>query len=226
MGEPVTSISPAAAYRIWAGTYDRDANPLVALEQRVLRERLDLTAGERVLDLATGTGRWLQYVVSRGIRGFGMDVCAEMLAVAARKPGLVRRLINADLCALPFADDSAGVAICSFALGYVDRLDTAFGEMARVARRIFISDLHPDAARAGWVRSFRAGSGKYEIEHHRHSRARIESCARAANLAPLWTVEAAFGQQERDIFERAGKGTAFEVMRHAPAILVSAWVRA
>jgi hypothetical protein len=61
LGELVTVVSAAAAYRLWAGTYDLDPNPLVALEHRVLSERLDLIAGERMLDLATGTGRWLEH---------------------------------------------------------------------------------------------------------------------------------------------------------------------
>ena len=226
LGEFVTAISASAAYRLWAGTYDQDPNPLVALEHRVLSERLDLVPGERLMDLATGTGRWLEYALAHGARATGVDFCGEMLAVAATKCGVRGRLIQADVCALPFASQSVDVAVCSFALGYIDRLDLAFREMARIARRIVTSDLHPGAVRAGWVRSFRNNSQSYEIEHHDHLWDRIETCARAAGLRPSWKLDASFGEPERALFERAGKADAFIAARRVPAVLISAWVGA
>ncbi len=216
LGEFVTAIPAAAAYRLWANTYDLDPNPLVALEHRVLGECLDLTPGERVMDLATGTGRWLALACSRGACAIGVDRCPEMLAVAATKRGAKGHLACADICALPFASDSADVAVCSFALGYIERLDLAFREMARVAPRIITSDLHPEAIRAGWVRSFRANGDRYEIEHYNHEWPQIEACARTAGLRPAWTVDASFGEQERVIFERAGKADAFTTARASP----------
>jgi SAM-dependent methyltransferase len=222
----VTAISAAAAYRLWAGTYDRDPNPLVALEHRVLSERLDLIPGERMMDFATGTGRWLEYALAHDVRATGVDLCAEMLAVAATKRGARGRLACADVCALPFASHSVDVAVCSFALGYIDRLELAFREMARVARRVITSDLHPDAVRAGWVRSFRDSVGSYEIEHHDHLWDRIETSARTAGLRPSWKLDASFGEQERALLERAGKADAFIAARRVPAILISAWVSA
>ena len=220
----MTAISVAAAYRLWAGTYDQDPNPLVALEHRILSARLDLIPGERMIDLATGTGRWLEYALAHSVRATGVDLCSEMLEVAATKPGVRGRLACADVCALPYASHSMDLAVCSFALGYIKRLDLVFREMARVARRIITSDLHPDAVRAGWVRSFRDSSGSYEIRHHSHLWDRIESCARAAGLRPSWRLDASFGEEERALFVHAGKADAFVVARRVPAILISAWV--
>jgi SAM-dependent methyltransferase len=225
MGKFVTAIPAAAAYRLWANTYDLDPNPLVALEHRVLNEYLHLTPGERLLDLATGTGRGLEHALSRKVRAIGLDLCPEMLAIAATKRGVTGRLACGDVCALPFVSGAADVAVCSFALGYIERLDLAFREMARVARRIVTSDLHPDAIRSGWVRSFRTASDRYEIEHYDHSWPRIEASARAAGLRPVWRVDASFGEQERVLFERAGKADAFSTAQRIPAILASAWIR-
>ena len=90
------------------------------------------------MDLATGTGRWVELALSRGVWATGVDRCPEMLAIAAAKRGVKGRLVCADIRALPFASRSADVAVCSFALGYVDRLDLAFAEMARVARRVAV----------------------------------------------------------------------------------------
>jgi ubiquinone/menaquinone biosynthesis C-methylase UbiE len=222
----VTAISAADAYRLWAETYDDDPNPLVELEHRILKERLHLLPGERLIDLATGTGRWLEYALSHGVVATGADVCSEMLAVAAAKRGVRGRLARADLCALPFASDSADLAICSLSLGYVDRIELAFREMARIARRVVISDLHPEAVRAGWVRSFRTSNATFEIRYHDHLWARMEACARAAGLRLLWKIDASFGEPERSLFERAGKAGAYIRAQQVPAVLVSAWVRA
>lgn len=213
------------AYRLWSDTYDGDPNPLLALERRVLSRRLALAPGMRVLDLATGTGRWLEYVLSQGAEGFGVDVSPEMLARAARKAGLRGRLIRANVSQLSFPRNFAELAICSFALGYVQCVDAAFREMARTARRVIVSDLHPEAARHGWARSFRAGGEKYQVAHYNHSRFLIDDSARAAGLRPMWTVEACFEEHERGVFEQGGKAGAFEAVRLVPAILIECWER-
>jgi SAM-dependent methyltransferase len=217
-------MSAPAAYRLWANTYDLDPNPLVALEQRVLSEHLNLIPGERLMDLATGTGRWLEHALARDTRAIGVDLCAEMLAVAATKRGVRGRLACADVCSLPFPSHSVDVVVCSLSLGYIDRLDLAFLEMARIARRIVISDLHPDAVRSGWVRSFRSGSGSYQIEHYDHLWPRMEACALAAGLRLVSRIDASFGEDERTIFERAGKAKAFLAAQRVPAVLISTWV--
>ena len=224
LGELVTTMSAGAAYPLWAKTYDLDPNPLVALEHRILSEHLNLIPGERLMDLGTGTGRWVEHALSHDIRAIGVDLCPEMLAVAATKCGVRGRLACADVCSLPFPSQSVDVAVCSLALGYIDRLDLAFLEMARIARRIYISDLHPDAVRSGWVRSFRTGSGSYQIEHYDHLWPRVEACALAAGLRLVSRIDASFDEYERAIFERAGKANAFLAAQRVPAILISAWV--
>jgi ubiquinone/menaquinone biosynthesis C-methylase UbiE len=228
LGKPMTTtplLHHAAAYRLWSATYDSDPNPVLALERRVLEERLIVTHVTRVLDLATGTGRWLEYATAKGASGFGVDLSPEMLARAAEK-GFAGRLVRATLSALPFPNDVADLAICSFALGYLRSPAAAFREMGRTCQRVIVSDLHPEAVRAGWVRSFRTGDGNWEIISHHHSRELLHHCAKAAGLRPAWQREAPFGEPERSIFEQAGKSAAFEAARQVPAILVSCWTRA
>ena len=217
-------LDQAAAYRLWSATYDADPNPLLALEQRVLRERLAVTSATRVLDLATGTGRWLEYALALGARAFGVDLSPQMLAVAARK-GMGGRLIHATLSALPFPNDFADLAICSFALGYLPSPEPAFREMARTSHRVIVSDLHPEAVQAGWVRSFRAGDLKCRVSSHHHPRPLLYHCAKAAGLRPAWQLEPRFGEPERALFMQAGKGRAFEAAQQIPAVLISCWTR-
>ena len=208
----MTELDPRDAYALWAETYDWDLNPIVALEDRIMRECLDLSPGMRVLDLGTGTGRWLQYALEYRTSALGLDLSGDMLRVAARKSGLRGKLMKGSLQRLPFPDQCADLAICSLSLGYADSPLTALREMKRVARKVIVSDLHPSALQAGWVRSFRAHGQTYEIANRSYS---LPESA--------WRLEAFFGEPERSIFEQAGKASQFESARRIPAIFIAGW---
>ena len=91
-------------------------------------------AGERVLDLACGTGivaRHAAPLVAPGGRVVGADVNAGMLAVAAvTVPGV--EWVEADAAALPFADGSFDVAYCEQALMFFPDRAAALRELRRV----------------------------------------------------------------------------------------------
>ena len=220
----MTVLAPVAAYRLWSSSYDNDTNPLLALEERILKPRVGFSPGMRMLDLATGTGRWLECALHCGANAFGIDLSADMLVRAMAK-GMAGRVVQGSITALPFADAFADVAISSFALGYVASIEAAFREMARTARRSIVSDLHPDAVRSGWTRSFRSAGVRYEVASYAHSMESMDDCARASRLRLMWRVEESFGEPERRIFERAGKGDSFEPAQTARALLISCWER-
>jgi len=109
-------------------------------------------------------------------------------------------------------------------VSYVPSVRQAFREIARVSRRVMISDMHPAAADAGWTRSFETAYRKCRIAHYRYSLAEIEEAAYAADLRPECNIEASFGEPERIIFEKAGKRDRFEEASKIPAIFVKTWV--
>ena len=53
-------------YDKWASTYDREPNPLIALEEKVTLGMIGDVQGQRVLDLGCGTGRYVCFLPSRG----------------------------------------------------------------------------------------------------------------------------------------------------------------
>lgn len=219
-------VTAAEGYRLWSAAYDETPNPLLALEMRILRERLGELDGQRILDAGSGTGRWMSYAQSAGARVFGVDACREMALQAERKPGLRGRSVLADIRAIPVRERVVDMAICSFTLGYLPSIDVALRELARVARRVIASDLHPDAVRAGWTRSFRSSGLVHTLVHYEHPTAEVDECARRAGLTLEWRIEASFGEPERRIFQSAGKHAAFERVRSIPALLITAWNRA
>jgi SAM-dependent methyltransferase len=226
LGEPVVHKTEAAtAYKIWSADYDRTPNALLALETRILSPLLALTKGQRILDVGCGTGRWMTWAEQRGACVFGIDACHEMIQQAARKPALTGRSARADVQQLPFRDCGVDVALCSFTLGYLESPRPLFRELARVARRVIVSDLHPVAIRHGWTRSFRVSGERYELKHYEHSAADLDFSARAEGLNPEWRVEPSFDEPERSIFQQAGKESAFEDARRIPAVLITEWTR-
>jgi SAM-dependent methyltransferase len=212
-------------YRLWAAGYDAGPNPLLALEMRVLSQRLGALDDLRVLDAGSGTGRWMMQAKSRGARVLGIDTCHEMVLKAGEKQGLRGRSALGDIRNIPLPDDAFDLSLSSFIVGYLPSPEVAFRELARVAKRVIVSDLHPEAARAGWTRSFRMGNRNYEFIHYEHSIEELDGCARSAGLVPEWRIEAAFGEPEREIFRQAGKEDAFDETRGIPAVLINSWRR-
>jgi hypothetical protein len=148
-----------------------------------------------------------------------------MIVASSHEPALQGRTVQADVCRIPLRDNAIDIAICSFVLGYLPSPGPALAELARIARCVIVSDLHPDAMKRGWTRSFRAGGERYEMTHHDHSIAQLDATAKAVRLIPAWRSQPSFGEPEREIFRRAGKEAAFDGASRLPAILITAWNR-
>ena len=89
--------------------------------------------GERVLDLAAGTGTSALPFVAAGADVVACDFSLGMLRVGkAAHPGL--DLLAGDALALPFADGAFDAVTISFGLRNVHDVDAALAEMARVTR--------------------------------------------------------------------------------------------
>jgi len=218
-------IGVEAAYRIWSADYDRTPNALLALETRVLSARIGAIDGLRIFDAGSGTGRWMAWAEERGACVFGIDTCREMIIQAAQKPRLAGRSALADVRRIPVRNDAVDIAICSFTAGYLRSPYSLFLELARIARRVIVSDLHPEAVHHGWTRSFRAAGRHYEVSHYEHSSEELDAAAGAASLKCEWRAEPYFDEPERHIFQAAGKERAFEHARRIRAVLITAWTR-
>jgi demethylmenaquinone methyltransferase / 2-methoxy-6-polyprenyl-1,4-benzoquinol methylase len=121
-------------------TYDR-YGALLSFGQdprwrRFLVSRLDVGAGDKVLDVATGTGLVARELVRRfGCSIVGIDQSPEMLAVAReRTRGLAVELVEGRAEALPFADGEFASLTVTYLLRYVDDPAAAVRELARVVR--------------------------------------------------------------------------------------------
>ena len=70
---------------VWAsGDYDRIARGIQAVADHVVRSAC-IRAGERVLDIACGTGNTALMARARGAAGAGLDLTPELLAIAGQR---------------------------------------------------------------------------------------------------------------------------------------------
>jgi malonyl-CoA O-methyltransferase len=207
----MTILAAREAYRLLAVDYDSSPNALIALEERVMRPLIPEKLRDRtVIDVASGTGRWAGYCGKRGSRAIAMDFCFEM-----------RPDVQADARRLPLPDASADVTICAFALGYAPE---GFMELTRITRpggMILVSDVHPEALKRGWTRSFRHGADVIQVAHQPYELADLH----ADGLELSCWIEPCLGAPEREIFDRAGRLDLFESACLAPAIFVGCWFR-
>lgn len=204
-------LEPKHAYQRLAEEYDASPNALIALEQRVMAPLLpDNLEGRTIIDVASGTGRWARHCRQRGARAIAVDFCFEM-----------RPSVQADATRLPLPDASADVTICALALGYAPE---CFAELVRITRpagMLLVSDVHPEALKRGWTRSFRHHGDVIQVADQPYSLADLS----APDLRLSCLIEPHLGDPERGFFERSGHLYRFEEACREPAIFVARWFR-
>ncbi|MGH8529930.1 MAG: class I SAM-dependent methyltransferase [Nevskiales bacterium] len=140
----------------WAlGEYDRIADGLTISTDQTLRIA-KIRPGERVLDLATGTGITAIAARERGAKVTAVDLTPELLAVARNKAqdegfGDIE-FREGDAEALPFADASFDVVLSTCGHMFAPDQPKVAAELARVTRpggRIVFLAWTPEGGLAG-----------------------------------------------------------------------------
>ncbi|WP_454931787.1 demethylmenaquinone methyltransferase [Actinomyces oricola] len=105
----------------------------VRMWRAVTRAAVGAGPGDRVLDLAAGTGTSSVEYAADGAQVVACDFSTGMVAAGKRRhPRTV--FVAGDAMALPFADDSFDVVTISYGLRNVQDTSAALREMARVTR--------------------------------------------------------------------------------------------
>ncbi|MGH8430235.1 MAG: class I SAM-dependent methyltransferase, partial [Solimonas sp.] len=101
-------------------------------------QRLASTAGERVLDVATGTGWSARNVARTGAQVTAVDIAPELLEAAQELSALCKPPIDfrlADAEALPFGEGQFDKVISTFGVMFAGDQARAARELGRVCRK-------------------------------------------------------------------------------------------
>jgi len=152
---------PAAVWSAGGRDYDRVSETIAdAIEHCV--GRLDPRPGERVLDVATGTGWAARRIAGRGARVTGIDFAPELIEAAkatASAAGLSIDFQVGDAQRLAVPDAGFDAVISTFGVMFVHHPEAAAAELARVCRpggRLGLLTWPPEGAIAGFFKMVKA----------------------------------------------------------------------
>lgn len=183
------------ARAVWSsGNYDAVANGILEVGRAVV-EVVGIAPGDRVLDIAAGTGNATIPAALAGGRVIGLDLTPQLFEAGRRRAaeaGVEVDWLEGDAEALPFEDGSFDVALSTFGTMFAPRHALAAAEMARVVLgggRIGLATWTPEGTVGGLFGV---------IERH------LPVDAAASPM--LWGVE----EHVRDCFAGTGVDLAFE----------------
>lgn len=116
---------------------------------RDILDSWDIRPGERMLDVACGSGQTVIPAARKGIRATGLDLAENLIADAkerARREALIVRLDAGDAEDLPYAAAEFDVVISLIGAMFAPRPDVVTREMARVLRprgRLYMANWTP-----------------------------------------------------------------------------------
>jgi SAM-dependent methyltransferase len=117
-----------------AGEYEKTAAELEPAARRVV-ELAAIAPGERVLDVACGTGNAAFLAAAAGARVTGLDSAARLVDVArarAAAEGADAEFVVGDALDLPFADGAFDAVVSVFGVVFVPDPERAIAEILRV----------------------------------------------------------------------------------------------
>jgi ubiquinone/menaquinone biosynthesis C-methylase UbiE len=127
---------PAAVWSTGGDNYNAVSRGIAdSIEHCVLR--LNPQPGERILDLATGTGWTSRVLARRGAVVTGVDIAPGLLEAAERQARAERLAVTyrqGDAEQLPFDDESFDAIASTCGVMFASRPEAAAKEMARVVR--------------------------------------------------------------------------------------------
>lgn len=131
------AAAKTAARATWAaGDYDTIAEPLWPAGAAVV-QATGVRPGDKVLDVACGTGNAAVQAGQTGADVIGLDLTPELFEAArgrAAAAGVDVEWLEGDAEDLPFDDESFDVVLSTFGCMFAPRHDVVAGELARVLR--------------------------------------------------------------------------------------------
>lgn len=188
----------------WSGaSYERLAETYAPIHDRVVAA-LGLGPGDRVLDVACGTGAVALRAAQTGADVVGIDISADQLAKAresAADGGLEIRFEEGDCQELPYADAEFDAVASTFGAVFAFDHERTAAELARVCRgggRLALTAWSEDDwsdvnVRAG--RTYPEGANPHDWAEEEHVRALLGDAFELELGTGDWRIEAGSGEE-------------------------------
>jgi SAM-dependent methyltransferase len=188
----------------WSGaSYERIAETYAAIHDRVVAS-LGIEPGDRVLDVACGTGGVALRAARAGADVVGVDISADQLAKAreaASAEGLRIRFEVGDCQDLPYGDAEFDAVASTFGAVFAFDHERTAGELARVSRsggRLALTTWPKD----GWSRvneqagrTYPEGENPHDWGDEGHVRTLLGDAFDLELQTGEWRIEADSGQE-------------------------------
>jgi SAM-dependent methyltransferase len=135
-----------------AGNYAAVAEMIDEAPPRDLLAKADVRRGQKVLDVAAGTGNVALCAAAAGAHVVGLDLTPERFVTARRRAaerGLYVDWVEGDAEELPFGEEHFDRVLSAFGVQFAPRHDTTAAELVRVCRpggRIVVVNWTPESA--------------------------------------------------------------------------------
>jgi len=152
---------PAQVWSSGGAAYEEISRQIASALDHCVR-RLAAKPGERILDLATGTGWTSRLLAADGARVTGVDIAADLIDAArtiGESKGLAIDYEIGDAEQLRFPDGSFDAVVSTFGVMFASRPESAAAEIARVCRkggRVALTTWRPDGSVFGMFKVMRA----------------------------------------------------------------------
>lgn len=121
------------------------------VEKRLIEDMAGFKAGEKVLDLGSGTGNYSLWLTTKGLKVTGLDQSRAMMNIAKEKAvegNLAIDWVEADATQLPFSNESFDLVLSVTAIEFMDDIEAVLKEAIRVLKpngRLVIGVLTKDS---------------------------------------------------------------------------------
>ena len=216
---------PAAAYDLWAHSYDHQPdNLMLALDEGICSQLFSHVApGNKVVaDIGCGTGRhWAKILSYRPARLVGYDVSPGMLDILQKKyPQAETHLLQGGL----LSELSAGtvdLVLSTLTIAHIPDITAALKEWHRILKPggdLIITDYHPIALARGGQRTFRAGDTVIAIRNHVYPIKKIRAITARLGLREISVVEKKVDETMRPYYERQQALATYQRFQGVPII--------
>ncbi|HLZ88512.1 MAG TPA: class I SAM-dependent methyltransferase [Puia sp.] len=220
---PVTE--PAAAYDIWALSYDHQPdNLMLALDERICTDLFGRTVidGRVVADIGCGTGRhWNKLLSHRPARLVGYDVSSGMLDILRKKyPQAETYLLQGGLLS-ELGTGSVDLVVSTLTIAHIPNIVAALVEWNRILKpggEMILTDYHPAALVKGGQRTFTDSGKVIAIRNHVYPIRKIRAIARKLGFRELTVIEKRIDETMIPYYEKQNALATYQRFQGVPII--------